>query len=111
MSYCYVSKTELLSHIDSDTTILCSHRKDVNKYNDLIIHKMFHANEIFYVMMETNAMGVEHVKNWLHDSKFDHIKYVTIGARIMIIKNINISKGALNGAFATVTSIIFHNDK
>jgi len=51
---------------------------------------MFHANEIFDVMMETNAMGVEHVENWLHDSKFDHIRYVAIGARIMIIKNINI---------------------
>jgi hypothetical protein len=63
-SCCYVSKTEVLSHINSDTNILCSHRKDVNKYNDLIVHKMFHANEIFDVMIENNAMVVE---NWLHD--------------------------------------------
>ncbi len=110
LSCCYVSKTKVLSHINSDTTILCSHRKDVNKYNDLIIHKMFHVNEIFDVMMETNAMGVEHVKNWLHDSKFDHIRYLAIGARIMITKNINVSKGAMNGAFAIVTSITFNND-
>jgi hypothetical protein len=72
---------------------------------------MFHSNEIFDVMMETNAMGVEHVENWLYDSKFDHIRYVANGARIMIIKNINISKGTVNGAFAIVTSIIFNNDK
>jgi hypothetical protein len=68
----------VLSHIDSDTTTLCSHKKYVNKHNDLIIHKMFHANESFDVMMETNVMGVEHVENWLHDSKFDHIRYVAI---------------------------------
>jgi len=47
---------------------------------------MFHANESFDVMMETNVMGVEHVENWLHHSKFDHIRYVAIGARVMITK-------------------------
>ncbi len=29
----------------------------------------------------------------------------------MIIENINTSKGALNGTFVIVTSIIFNNDK
>jgi len=29
----------------------------------------------------------------------------------MITKNINISKGAMNGTFATVTSITFNNHK
>jgi len=72
---------------------------------------MFHVNESFDVMMETNVMGVEHVENWLHDSKFDHIKYVAIGASVMITKNINISKGVVNGTFAIVTSITFNNDK
>ncbi len=48
LSCCYVSKTKVLSNIDNDTTILCSHQKDVNKYNDLIIHKIFHVNEIFW---------------------------------------------------------------
>jgi len=47
---------------------------------------MFHANEIFDIMMETNAMGVEHVENWFYDSKFDNIKYVAIGAKVMITK-------------------------
>jgi hypothetical protein len=33
LSCCYVSKIEVLSHIDNDI-ILCSHQKDFNKYND-----------------------------------------------------------------------------
>ncbi len=70
---------QVLSHISSDTTIWCLHWKDVNKYNDLIKHSMFHANEIFDVMMETNVMGVEHVENWLHDFKLGYIKsYILI---------------------------------
>jgi len=62
-------------------------------------------------MMETNVMGVEHVENWLHDFKLDCIKYVVIGVRVMISKNINISKGVVNGTFIIVTSITFNNDE
>jgi ABC-type uncharacterized transport system permease subunit len=47
----------------------------------------------------------------LHDSKFYHIRYVAIGARVMTTKNLNISKRAMNGALAIVTSITFHNNK
>jgi len=61
--------------------------------------------------METNVMGVEHVENWLHDLKLDCIKYVVISVRIMIAKNINISKGVVNGTFIIVTSITFNNDE
>jgi len=72
---------------------------------------MFHANEFFYVMMETNVMDVEHVENWLHDFKFYGIKYVVIGVRVMIVENINISKGVVNGTFVIITSITFNNDE
>ncbi len=48
---------------------------------------MFHANEIFDLMMETNVMGVEHVENWLHDFKLGCNKYVVIGVRVTITKN------------------------
>jgi hypothetical protein len=61
--------------------------------------------------METNALGIQNVNSWLNDSKFDHIKYIPIGAIAMLTKNINISKGALNGAVAIITSIEFDNNK
>jgi hypothetical protein len=41
LSCCYISKTNMLSHIDCNTMILCSHKKYVDKYNDLLIHKFF----------------------------------------------------------------------
>jgi hypothetical protein len=40
-------KNQVLSHINSDTTIWCLHWKNVNKYNDLVKHNMFHINEFF----------------------------------------------------------------
>ncbi len=96
-------KTKLLSHIECNTIILCSHREDVNKYNDLLIQKKFFDIEIFDVTMDTNATNIEHVENWLHYSKFDHIKYIAIGVILMITKNIDISQGVVNGAFVIET--------
>jgi hypothetical protein len=61
--------------------------------------------------METNALGIQNVNSWLNDSKFDHIKYIAIGAIAMLIENINISKGDVNGAIAIITSVEFDNNK
>jgi hypothetical protein len=34
--------------------------------------------------MKTNAIGIENVQNWLNEPKFDHTKYIVIGAKVMI---------------------------
>jgi hypothetical protein len=65
----------------------------------------------FDVMMKTNTLDIENVKTRLHDPKSNHIKYVTIGAIVMLAKNINISKGVVNGTIATITSVGFNNNK
>jgi hypothetical protein len=83
LSSCYVLKKVLLSHINYGTIILCSHHEDVDKYNDLLIHKRFPSNEIFDVTMETNALDIENVKIGLHP-KFNHIKYVAMGTIVML---------------------------
>jgi hypothetical protein len=61
--------------------------------------------------MEANALGIQNMNSWLNDSNFNHIKYMAIGAIVMLTKNINISKGAVNGAIAPITSIEFDNKK
>jgi hypothetical protein len=38
-------------------------------------------------------MNIENVQTWLHDPKFNHIKYVAIRTLVMLTENINISKG------------------
>jgi hypothetical protein len=43
--------------------ILCSHKRDVDKYNNILIHKIFQPHEIFNVTVETNATCVENVRN------------------------------------------------
>ncbi len=41
LSCCYISKIDILSHIYCNNMILCSHKKDVDTYNNLLIHEFF----------------------------------------------------------------------
>jgi hypothetical protein len=107
----YISKVGILSHVDCDTMILCSHKKYIDKYNNILIHKIFQPHEIFDVTMKTNAIGIENAQNWLNNPKFDHIKCIFIGAKVMITKNINIYKCAINGAIVIITYFTFDDNK
>ncbi len=51
------------------------------------------------------------VRNWLNDLKFNHINYIAIGTKVMITKNINISKGAMNGTIVIVSIFTFNDNK
>jgi hypothetical protein len=42
--------------------ILCSHKIYINKYNYILIYKIFQLDEISNVTMETNVAGIENEK-------------------------------------------------
>jgi len=90
---------------------LCSRQEDVDKYNNLLIHKNFLPTEIFDITMETNVFGIQNVYYWLNDSKFNCIKHITIRTIVMLTKNTNISKGDVNGAIIIIRCIEFNNNK
>jgi hypothetical protein len=48
LSCCYISKIDILSHIYCNTMILCSHKQDVDKYNNLLIHEFFSTSWKFH---------------------------------------------------------------
>jgi hypothetical protein len=70
---CVILEDELLSNIDDETTILCTHRIDVKKYINLIFQKLFTSNEVFDVVLNTNAFKFEHMQQWIKDPHFEHI--------------------------------------
>jgi ATP-dependent DNA helicase PIF1 len=58
--------------------------------------------------MDTNATNIKHIQPWLNNKSFNHIHTVDVGALVMFTNNINIQKGVVNSAIATITSIIFY---
>ncbi len=43
-------------------------------YNNLIFQELFTSNEVFDVVLDTNASKFEHMQQWIKDPHFEHIK-------------------------------------
>jgi hypothetical protein len=94
--------------MDAITTFFSTHKKNVEEYYNIMLHKQFSIIEIYLVKIETKfATNIKHFELWLNDKYFNHINKIVIGALIMFIKNINISKGTVIGAIIIITSIIY----
>ncbi len=63
LNNCYIDENLVEQYIDDKTTILCTHQKGVDYYNNLILHKKFLANQIYVIQLETNAKNVEHIQS------------------------------------------------
>ena len=108
LNTCFIDNDMLSHYLNPTTTILCSHREDVTTYNDRIFKTIFAPKDIIHVTLDTNATEAHSVSEWLKDSKFDQLHHVVVGALVMFTSNVNVAKGVVNGATATVTSV--HRD-
>jgi hypothetical protein len=75
-----ILEDEILSNINATTIIFCTHRIDVDNYNNLVLEKLFSSNEMFDVALDTNVSEFEHMQQWIKNSHFDHINFFAIGA-------------------------------
>jgi hypothetical protein len=110
LTNCFVPKDSLDDHINSQTTIICSHREDVSRYNKIVFEKNFHPCQRRHVQMETNATDIESAASWLSDTRFNHIETVAVGCLVIFTENVSIPKGAVNGTTATVQEIECSSD-
>ncbi len=107
LNNCYIDEDLVEKYIDDKTTIFCTHRKNVDYYNDLIIHKIFPADQIYTIQLETNARNVEHIQFWVNNKRFNHMQHVALGALVMLTENIDLKVGVANGTTGIVTKLEF----
>jgi len=86
---------------------LCTHHKDIDYYNDLILHKKFPVDQIYVIQLETNARNVEHIQSWVNNKRFNHMQHVALGTLVMLTKNIDLKVGATNGTTQIITKLEF----
>ncbi len=107
---CMILEDEILSNINATTTILCINQINVDNYNNLILEKLFSSNEVFDVALDTNVFEFEHMQQWIKNSHFDPLRKIAVEALVLITKNIDMSKGRINGAFAIITFVKFNEN-
>ena len=102
LGMCILDISTAQDYIDTTTTIVCTHREDVQYYNNFAIRKFHMEEDITHIKMKTNALEIPILQHWLDDKRFNEIELIAIGARCMITENIDLTIGAANGAICTV---------
>jgi len=73
----------------------------------LILRKKFPTDQIYAIQLETNARNVEHIQSWANNKRFNHMQHVALGTLVMLIENIDLKVGAVNGTIGTITKLEF----
>jgi hypothetical protein len=107
LNNCYIDEDLVEQYIDDKTTIFCTHWKDVDYYNDLIIHKKILVDQIYVIQLETNAKNVEHIQSWVNNKRFNHMQHVVLRALVMLTENIDLKVVVANGTIGIVTKLEF----
>lgn len=90
---------------NADTKVICTHNEDANSWNDVLMSIRYpHATAVF---VRTNADSLESAA-WANREGFHRMKSVAVGCPMMLTKNVDISIGAVNGAFGKVTGFHEH---
>lgn len=108
---CFKTEEHLQDHMHKDTTMLCSHREDVMKYNEIVPKKKFNISQTIFVKLDTNVFPDDNIQYWLDDACFIQLHIITIGTLVMFTENVSSSKRVVNGTTAIVTSINFDTNQ
>jgi hypothetical protein len=107
LNTCYINEELVEQYIDDEMIILCTHWKDVDYYNDLILHKKFLTYQIYALQLETNVKNLEHIQSWVNNKRFNHMQHVILGTLVMLIENIDLKICVANGTTGIVTKLEF----
>jgi len=113
LQHCYVHPHEALARLTAETTIICTHRLDVDRYNTIMLNQLFHAEAVQQTCVRTTAtpdlLALPSVQQELHDRNHHTLPSVALGAKVTLTSNLNLEKGACNGAIGHVTGIQYQN--
>ena len=115
LSACVVNDDELcalLSSNDPNFQVLTSHRNVAQDYNDILLHQSFPDEPIINLPLHTSTTDTNYtaVADWLADTKFHTLHAFKIGCRIILLENLDLAKGASNGATGIVLSAHYRSD-
>lgn len=106
----HISEREVVQQCVQDpaTTVLCTHKEDVQAYNKAILQGLQQAgkvDEVFRTPLDTDACDVPELHAWLQQPQHHTLRRVAVGARVMFTHNLDLAQNAANGATGTVTQV------
>jgi hypothetical protein len=107
---CFISEKEAEALCGENTTVICSHRKLVSYYNNLMLSRSFSLDEIIDIRVSSNAQNVAKLNDWVNCDRFHQLSKVALSAKVMITRNQDLKQGAANGAVGRIEDLKFKPD-
>ncbi|WIA28669.1 hypothetical protein OEZ86_011205 [Tetradesmus obliquus] len=105
------SAGSIASLLDINTTVLCTHNRDVRRHNVQAL-KWHHANNpavsgpVYRVDMQHDAHRHRHMQPWLAKPGFHLLTNVAQGCRVVYTSTVCKTTGATNSALGTVEEVV-----
>jgi hypothetical protein len=106
---CVMSASSIADEYDDETTIICTHRCDVDMMNATLL-KIRHP-DYMPIPLQTNVPNdMVELGLWVKKPNFHSLVRVALGCRVMLTKNLDITKGGCNGAEGTAVGLKLYPD-
>ncbi|KAG2439759.1 hypothetical protein HYH02_010636 [Chlamydomonas schloesseri] len=108
--------TEDMVHLlaDEHTTVLCTHLEDAKAYNHAILERLSSIGAVSGIHLcplrhdvPPRSHAEASLEPWLRDPHFKTIEQVAEGARVVLVENCDLHRGAANGAAGVVEKLMF----
>ncbi|KAG2496073.1 hypothetical protein HYH03_005992 [Edaphochlamys debaryana] len=102
----------------ADTTVICTHVADAKAHNHAFLAKLrskgkveeVHACPIQHDVPD-GTPAVEALDLWLREERFRTMERVAVGARVVVLENCDLGKGAANGATGVVMDLRYKESR
>lgn len=95
----------------SDITILCAYNAEVHQYNLDIMLATFPTPMLHTVEPGGSGHAEPALAAWFNDPKAHCLLLVAVGAKVMVLENIDVDGSVANGSMATVHSLKHRNGR
>lgn len=104
-----VDQADVVGLCHHDTTILCSNRAPVARYNEDILKQLYLPQACIPTPMVHNVpeSAEKDLRTWLDNEHFHDMSCVAVGARVLMLVNADLFMGAVNGALGVVSNVVY----
>ena len=90
---------------NDDLTILCAYRQQVAEYNEAVLRTKFDEAQIHAIQPAGNGADCPELAEWFDDPEANTLPLVAVGAKVMVLSNINVACSVANGSPGVVHSL------
>lgn len=104
LEQCIIPPAEV-TELMQDNDLLCAYRREVSQYKEAALLAKFTTPLIHAAHPAGSAAKCPELSEWFNDPQANPLPLVAIGAKVMVLSNINVAASVANGSSGIVDSL------